>query len=126
MSAKTASWDRGKLGAYAVAIFGLFFILAGLIWLMVRFGPTTPLAEDRTALRLKNLSELRAAESAMMDQYSWRDQAKGMVRLPIQQAIALASKEWQDPAAARSNLIALVEKATAAPPKAPPPPNPYE
>jgi hypothetical protein len=39
----------------------------------------------------------------------------------------LVEREWaQNPAAARSNLIARVEKATAAPPKAPEKPSPFE
>jgi len=48
------------------------------------------------------------------------------VRLPIAEAKKLALRDWQNPAAARSNLIARVEKATAAPPKAPEKPNPFE
>jgi hypothetical protein len=42
------------------------------------------------------------------------------VRLRVDDAIKLAEREWQNPAAARSNLIARVDKAN--PPPAPPPP----
>ena len=38
------------------------------------------------------------------------------MRIPIDRAVELSLKLWQDPAAARSNLIARVEKATAVPP----------
>ena len=48
------------------------------------------------------------------------------MRLPIAEAMKLALREWQNPAAARSNLIARVEKATAAPPTAPAKPSPFE
>jgi hypothetical protein len=48
------------------------------------------------------------------------------VRLPINEAMKLALREWQNPAAARSNLIARVEKATAVPPAAPAKPSPFE
>jgi len=51
---------------------------------------------------------------------------KGIVRLPIQRAVELTLQEWQNPAAARSNLISRVDKATAVPPKAPEKPNPFE
>ena len=63
---------------------------------------------------------------ANSDSYGWVDQAKGVVRLPIAEARKLALREWQNPAAARSNLIARVEKATAAPPPPPAKPNPFE
>jgi hypothetical protein len=38
----------------------------------------------------------------------------------------LALRDWQNPAAARSNLIARVEKATAVPPPAPAKPSQFE
>ncbi len=54
---------------------------------------------------------------------SGRDQSKGMVRLPLKSAMDLSLRLWQDPAAARSNLIARVEKAFYVPP---PPPSKFE
>jgi hypothetical protein len=48
------------------------------------------------------------------------------VRLPIAEAMKLALRDWQNPAAARSNLIARVEKATAVPPAAPAKPSAFE
>jgi hypothetical protein len=38
----------------------------------------------------------------------------------------LVERQWQNPPAARSNLIARVEKATAPPPKPPEQPSPFE
>jgi hypothetical protein len=38
----------------------------------------------------------------------------------------LALREWQNPAAARSNLVARVGKATAVPPAAPAKPSEFE
>ena len=38
----------------------------------------------------------------------------------------ITAQEWQNPAAARSNLIARDEKATAPAPVAPAKPNPFE
>ena len=58
--------------------------------------------------------------------YGWVDQPKGVVRLPIAEAMQLTLRDWQNPAAARSNLIARVEKATAAPPAAPAKPSAFE
>jgi hypothetical protein len=117
--------DRARL-CYAVGILGSFLIMAALVWAMRYYTRPAPLGEDRIAVRLKALGELRAQEAEELSTYAWLDQAKGIVRLPIAEATKIALREWQNPAAARSNLIARVEKATAAPPKAPEKPSPFE
>jgi len=112
--------------AYAAGILGCFLIVAALVWAMRHYTQPPPLGEDRVALRKKALAELRAAEAEGLNTYSWLDQSKGLVRLPIAEAKKLTLRDWQNPAAARSNLIARVEKASAALPKAPAAPNPFE
>ena len=112
--------------AYLIGILGSFLIVAALVWAMQRYTQPPPLGEDRVALRKKALAELRAAEASELASYGWVDQAKGIVRLPIVEAMKLALREWQNPAATRSNLIARVEKATAVPPPAPAKPSPFE
>ena len=107
-------------------IVGSFLIIAALIWAMWHYTQPPPLGEDRVALRKKALAELRAAEATDLESYGWVDQAKGIVRLPISEAMKLALREWQNPAAARSNLVARVEKATAVPPPAPAKPSAFE
>jgi hypothetical protein len=111
---------------YVLAALGAFVIVAGLVWVMQRYGKPAPLGEDRIALRTKALAELRAAEGEALNAPAWIDQTKGLVRLPVTNAMALFLQEWQNPAAARSNLIARVEKATAVPPKAPQKPSEFE
>ena len=93
---------------------------------MQHYTQPPPLGEDRVAARKKALAELRAAEASDLTSYGWVDQSKGVVRLPINEAIQLALRDWQNPVAARSNLIARVEKATAAPPAAPAKPSAFE
>ena len=88
--------------------------------------PAPPIDEARKAERAKALVELRAAEADALHNPGWIDQAKGVVRLPIAEAMTITEREWQNPAAARSNLIARVEKATALPPKAPEKPSAFE
>ncbi len=112
--------------AYLVGILGSFLIVAALVWAMQHYTQPPPLGEDRVAQRKKALAELRAAEASELGSYGWVDQAKGVVRLPIAEAMQLALREWQTPSAARSNLVARVEKATAVPPTPPPKPNPFE
>jgi hypothetical protein len=113
--------------AYLAAIIGSLLIVAGLVLAMRHYSQPPPLGEDRAALRAKALAELRAAETEALTTPAWIDPAKGLVRLRIQDALALVEQQWaQNPAAARSNLIARVEKATAAPPKAPEKPSLFE
>jgi hypothetical protein len=117
--------ERTRL-AYLIGILGSFLIVAALVWALQRSSQPPPLGEDRIALRKKALADLRAAEASELDTYGWVDQAKGVVRLPIVEAIKLTLREWQNPASARSNLIARVEKATAVPPAAPAKPSQFE
>ncbi len=106
--------------AYVVTVLGCFLIVAGLVWLMKHYTAGAPLGEDRAEVRRKALAELRAANHDILynANYVWENQAKGVVRLPIDRAMELSLQLWQNPAAARSNMIARVEKATAV---APPP-----
>jgi hypothetical protein len=112
--------------AYLFGILGSLLIVAALVWAMQRYTKPPPLGEDRAAVRRKALADLRAAEASELENYGWVDQAKGVVRLPITEAMKLALRDWQNPVAARSNLIARVEKATAVPPAAPAKPSPFE
>jgi len=112
--------------AYTVGILGSFLIVAALVWAMRHYSQPPALGQDRVALRKKALAELHATEAEELNTYGWLDQSKGIVRLPIAEARKLALVAWQNPAAARSNLIARVEKATAAPPKAPEKPSAFE
>jgi hypothetical protein len=117
--------DRTGL-AYLAGIVGALLIVAALVWAMQRYTQPPPLGEDRIAVRKKALADLRAAEASELESYGWVDQTKGVVRLPINEAMKLALREWQNPAAARSNLVARVEKATAVPPAVPAKPSPFE
>jgi hypothetical protein len=113
--------------AYAIGILGSLLIVAALAWAIHRYTQPAPLGEDRVAVRTKALADLRAAEADALANAGWIDQTKGIVRLPIADAMTIVEREWgQNPAAARSNLIARVEKATALPPKAPEKPSQFE
>jgi len=109
-----------------VGILGAFLIVAALVWMMHHYTQPPPLGEDRVAVRKKALAELQAEEATQLDNYGWVDQPKGVVRLPIAAAMQLTLREWQNPATARSNLIARVEKATAVPAPPPAKPSPFE
>ncbi len=111
--------------AYSVAVIGSFLIVAGLVWLMNVYTRPEPLGEDRAAVRRKALADVRTADAEALNNpnYVWQDQTKGIVRLPIEKAKDLSLQLWQNPAAARANLIARAEKAFYVPP---PPPNKFD
>ena len=115
--------ERSRL-AYAVAILGSFLIVAVLVWAMRHYTQPAPLGAQRAAERARALAELRAAEAEALNTVGWIDQSKGLVRLRIEDAMALVERAWQNPPAARSNLLERVAKANPPPPK--PAPSPYE
>lgn len=113
--------------AYCFGIVGAFLIVAALVWAMRHYTQPAPLGQARAAERSKALVEMRAAEAEALTTPAWIDQGKGVVRLPVDVAMAKVLQDWgQNPGAARSNLIARVEKATAVPPKAPEKPSALE
>ena len=115
-----------NLATYIVGVLGSFLIVVALVWVMYNYTRPAPVGQARVEERKRNLAELRAANVEILNNYGWQDQAKGIVRLPITNAMELILKEYQNPAVARSNLIAIAEKAALAPPKPPEKPNPFE
>jgi hypothetical protein len=113
--------------AYAIAVLGAFLIVAALVAIMQRYVKPEGIDAERAAFRAKSLAELRAAELEAMQTPAWIDQAKGITRLRVEDAVKIVEREWsKDPVGARSNLIARVVKATAQPPKAPAKPSEFE
>jgi len=110
---------------------GLGFLIASFLFalfiLAVRhLAPPPAIDADRAALRAKDLAEIRAAEAQDLNHPGWIDQSRGVVRLPIDVAMQMVAQEWQNPAEARSNLIAREEAATKPLPKPAAKPNPFE
>jgi hypothetical protein len=111
---------------YIVGVIGSFLVIGCLAWAIHKYTQPEPLGHTRAAERAAALSEVRGTEADALNHAAWLDQGKGIVRLPIADAMKLVEREWKNPAAARSNLIARVEKATAVPPKAPEKPSQFE
>ena len=110
---------------YVVALLVAFLIVGFLVWVMHEYTQPAPLNQNRVAERAKALVELRAYEADQLNNAGWIDQTKGLVRIPIQDAMKIVEQEWgKNPAAARSNLISRVEAANPPPPK--PAPSPFE
>ena len=121
---KKIGGDKAKLTAWIVAIVGTFLIMFILVKLMISYTAPPPVIDQaRSQERAQALAELRAKYTVQLSSYAKLDAAKGVYQIPIDQAMKLVIQEWKHPAAARSNFLARVEKATA---PLPPPPNPYE
>ncbi len=103
---------------YTIGILGTFLIIAWLAWLMLGTKPA-PLGADRSAERRKAAVDLKSASAEALNTIGWQDQNKNLVRLPVDLAMQVAIQKAKDPKAARSELLARVDKATAVAPKAP-------
>ena len=117
-------WSKNCSVTTAAVIVCLIF--AALVWKTRQYTAPTPLGTERAAERAKALVELRAAETDSLHNVGWIDQGKGIVRLPIADAIKLAEKQWRNPAQARATLNDRVEKAFYVPPPPPPKPSAFE
>ena len=107
------------------------FVFASLIFAVLAvivkvLADTPPIDADREAVITKALMGIRTNEVASLETAGWIDRDRGIVRLPIQTAMQMTAKEWQDPSRARADLLARANKAAAPLPKQPVKPNPFE
>jgi hypothetical protein len=116
----------GKSFSVTTAVVIVCLIFAALVWKTRQYTTPPPLGAERVAERTKALAELRAVEATTLNTAGWIDQGKGVVRIPIAEAMALAEKQWQNPAQARATLKSRVEKAFFVPPPPPTPPSEFE
>lgn len=116
----------GKSFSITAAVVIVCLIFAALVWKTRQYTTPAPLGAERAAERAKALVELRASETDALTTVGWVDQGKGIVRLPIADALKLAEKQWQNPAQARATLHDRVEKAFYVPPPPPPKPSAFE
>jgi hypothetical protein len=123
---KTENCQCGKTAANVLAILGTFLVVAFLVHLMRHYTATPSLAEDRGAERMKILADFKAANQPLLEKYDWQDKDRGVVRVPVARAKELVLEEWQNPAAARSNLMDRAAKAFAPAPKPPEKKSEYE
>ena len=118
---RTNRATSAALGFLTVA--GIFAVLSVAVKLTLN---TPAIDADRAAVRSKDLAEIRAAEAMALGQAGWVDQDRGIVRLPIENAMQIYERAAQNPNAARADLIARAGKAAAPLPKAAPKPSAFE
>ena len=111
--------DNARLAAWGLGVAGTLLIVGWLAWMVAARTRPAGVDQVRAELRRKNLAELRADNHLALSTYGWIDPTKGIVRLPVQRAVELSLQLWQDPAAARTNLLGRLDKATAKPPEKP-------
>ncbi len=118
--------DKKVIGFYVVAIIGAFLIMNVLVQAMKNYSRPAGLTAARSEERSKALAQVQNENADALNNYGWQNQSKGIVRLPIEAAKKLTIEEWQNPAAARSNLIFRAEEASALPPRPPEKPTKYD
>jgi hypothetical protein len=125
-SAETEKCCNSRTVSVVTAALAVTLIFAALVWITRKYTSPAPLGAARAAERAKARAELTAAETDALNNVGWADPVKGVVRLPIAEAMRLAEKQWQDPAKARADLIARKVKESTPPPKPPAKPSEYE
>jgi hypothetical protein len=126
METEKESRNCGKSLSVTTAVIIVCLIFAALVWKTRQYTTPPPLGAERAAERAAALAELRAAEAVALHTVGWIDPAKGVVRIPIAEAMQLAEKHWQNPAQARATLKTRVAHAFYVPPPPPPPPSEFE
>ena len=120
----TPDVNRASGAAAGFVIASVIFIVFAVI---VKLSATVPSIDaNRAATISQALYEIRTNEVASLDSAGWVDRDRGIVRLPIDTAIQIATQKWQDPAEARADLIARSRKAAAPLPKVVPKPSLFE
>lgn len=98
-----------------IGALALLLAMGVLVCLAMNRGEPAPVNAGRVAERLKALEELRAESSDQLEKPAWVNPTLGVVRIPIEQAMDLVVREWQNPVSGRSNLLTRLEKATQKP-----------
>jgi hypothetical protein len=111
--------------------FGINFVVACFLSValvvIVKISVSVPAIDaDRAAVRSKDLTEILIAEDAALTTPGWVDQNRGIVRLPIEDALHIYEAAAQNPNAVRADLIARAGKAAAPLPKVAPKPSAFE
>jgi len=123
---ETENTEGGRSFSVTAAVVIVCLIFAALVWKTSQYTKPAPLGAERATERAKALMELRASEADALATVGWIDQGKGVVRVPIAEAMKLAEKHWQNPKQALATLSARAEKAFEPPPKPPEVPSAFE
>jgi hypothetical protein len=98
---------------YIVTILATFLLMGFLVKQMVRVTQPAPVDAQRAAARAKDNADIRAGGADGAKMWGYVDPAKGIVRMPLDDAMKLTVQGYQNGGAFRSNLLERVEKASA-------------
>jgi hypothetical protein len=121
-----AEQSKSKTAIIVVVVLATVLLMAFLVNQMIQYTKPAPVGAERAAARAKDNAAIRQDGAAALANYGWADQAKGIARLPIDEAMKLTVQGYQKPAEFRKDLLTRVDKANVAPPKPPEKPNQYE
>lgn len=116
----------GSCGSARWVVFGLLLFLLGAvatIYLKYRMGATDAYEQSRAATRIERRLKIEAEAKELLTTSGWTDQGKGIVRIPLQDAMALeivALKQKQPRPAAYAVGAAVPIPASALPTPAAP------
>lgn len=121
-----AEQSKSKTTVTVIAVVATLLLMAFLVNKMVSYTRPAALGADRGQAREKDNAVIRQEGSATMQSYGWADQARGVARLPVEEAMKVTVQGYQKPADFRKDLLTRVDKANVAAPKAPEKPSEYE
>lgn len=114
---------KGKTAVTIVAVVATFLLMTFLVKQMVKVTQPAPVGAERASARARDNADIRAAGVAAAQSWGYADQPRGIVRMPVDDAVKITLQGYQNPAAFKQDLAARLEKANVAPPK---PKNEYE
>ena len=100
-----------KLTIYGIVIAACFLMMFYIVRGMYIENNPGRVNSARSAERIKARNELREKTSTALLEGGAIDTNKGLVRIPIARAMQMTVEAYQNPEAARSNLVARAQKA---------------
>ena len=100
-----------------------FLLMAFLVKQMIKITTPAPVGVARATERAVEGAKIRAEGVEKSKAWGYVDAPRGIVRLPVEDAVKLTLQGYQKPAAFKTDLATRLEKASVAPPK---PKNDYE
>jgi hypothetical protein len=122
-----ADHSKSKTGLTVVAVLATLLLVGFLVMKMIDYTKPAAVGAARADERAKANVAIRAEGAQALHTYGYADAAKGIVRMPIDEAMKLTIQGYQDAPAFRKDLLTRLDKANPAPPApAPQKPNEYE
>lgn len=122
-----AEQSQSKTAITVIVVIATSLLMVFLVREMIRYTTPAPVGAERALARAKDNAEIRATGQEGLRSYGYADPAKGIVRIPIEEAMKMTVQEYKNPAAFHANISNRLEKAFPPPPPAgPAPKNEYE